>query len=88
MVKVKKSKAYKTLDLLLPPTPTNINEALNGPQRAEWAAALDHEIDRLKERNTFEVCSNVDQVNDKLKPVKSKFAFRDQVSMSSSRMRR
>jgi hypothetical protein len=24
-------------------------------------------MDRLKERNTFEVCSNVDQVNDKLK---------------------
>jgi hypothetical protein len=33
-------------------------------------------MDRLKERKTFEVCSNVDQVNDKLKPVKSKFAFR------------
>jgi hypothetical protein len=49
---------------------------LNGPQGAEWAAALDHEMDRLKERNTFEVCSNVDQVNDKLKPVKFKFAFR------------
>jgi hypothetical protein len=33
-------------------------------------------MDRLKERNTFEVCSSVDQVNDKLKPVKSKFEFR------------
>jgi hypothetical protein len=33
-------------------------------------------MDRLKERNTFEVCSSVDQVNDKLKPDKSKFAFR------------
>jgi hypothetical protein len=33
-------------------------------------------MDRLKERNTFEVCSNVHQVNDKPKPVKSKFAFR------------
>jgi hypothetical protein len=45
-------------------------------KRAEWAAALDHEIDRLKERNTFEVCSSVDQLNNKFKPVKSKFAFR------------
>jgi hypothetical protein len=54
----------------------NITKTLNGPQWNEWAAALDHEIDRLKERNTFEVCSSVDQLNDKLKPVKSKFAFR------------
>jgi hypothetical protein len=33
-------------------------------------------MDRLKERSTFEVYSNVDQLNDKLKPVKSKLAFR------------
>jgi hypothetical protein len=33
-------------------------------------------MDRLKKRNTCEVCSSVDQVSDKLKPVKSKFAFR------------
>jgi hypothetical protein len=33
-------------------------------------------MDRLKERDTFEVFTSVDQVNDKLKPVKSKFAFR------------
>jgi hypothetical protein len=75
-VKFKKARVSKTRDPSLPPTPTNITEALHGPQRAEWAAALDHEMDRLKERNTFEVCKSVDQLNDKLKPVKSKFAFR------------
>jgi hypothetical protein len=66
-VKFKKARVSKTLDPSLPPTPTNITEALHGPQRAEWAAALDHEMDR---------CSSVDQLNHKLKPVKSKFAFR------------
>jgi hypothetical protein len=76
-VKFKKAKVSKTLDPSLPPTPTNITESLHGAQRAEWAAALDHEMDRLKERNTFEVCSSVDQLNDYFKPVKSKFAFRD-----------
>jgi hypothetical protein len=60
------AKVCKTLDPSLPPTHTNITEASNHPQGAEWASALDHEMDRLEERNTFEVCSNVDQVNDKL----------------------
>jgi hypothetical protein len=64
-VKFKKAKVSKTLDPSLPPTPTNITEALHDPQRAEWAAALDHEMDKLKGRNTFKVCSSVDQ-NDKL----------------------
>jgi hypothetical protein len=64
--RVKKAKVCKTPDPSLPLTPTNITEALHGPQQAEWAAALDHEMDRLKERNTFKVCSSVDQLNDKL----------------------
>jgi hypothetical protein len=34
-VKFKKTKVSKTLDPSLPPTPTNITEALHGPQRAE-----------------------------------------------------
>jgi hypothetical protein len=38
-VKFKKVKVSRTLDPLLAPTPTNITEALHGPQRAEWAAA-------------------------------------------------
>jgi hypothetical protein len=75
-VKFKKAKVCKTLDPSLPLTSTNTTEALHGPQRAKWAAALNHEMNRLKERNTFEVCSNFDQVNDKLKTVKYKFAFK------------
>jgi hypothetical protein len=49
------------LDASLPLTPINITEGLHGPQRTEWVAALDHEMDRLRECNTFEVCSNVDK---------------------------
>jgi hypothetical protein len=40
------------------------------------SAALDHKMDRFKERSTFELCINIDQVNDKLKPDKTKFASR------------
>ena len=53
-VKFKKAKVSKTLDPSLPPTPTNITEALHGPQRTDWAAALDNEIDKLKERNNVD----------------------------------
>jgi hypothetical protein len=38
-VKFKKAEVSKTLDPSLPPNPTNITEALHGPQRTEWAVA-------------------------------------------------
>jgi hypothetical protein len=34
-VKFKKVKVWKTLNPSLPPTPTNVTEALNGPQEAD-----------------------------------------------------
>jgi hypothetical protein len=67
-VKFKKAKVRKTLDPSLPPTPTNITESINGPQGAEWAAALDHEMDSLKEPIVCSIKStiNLNQSNPNL----------------------
>jgi hypothetical protein len=46
------------------------------PSMAETHKAHKPDSDPSEERNTFEVCNNVDQVNDTFKTVKSKFAFR------------
>jgi hypothetical protein len=60
----------------LPTVPTSLQEALEGPERHEWFAAWQTEMSRVISRDTFTICSDFMQWNEKVKGIKSKYAFR------------
>lgn len=58
------------------PLPTSLEEAFQGPEAHEWFKAYTTEMQRIIDRNTFDICSDDIQSDDTKKAIKSKFAFR------------
>ena len=62
------------------PSPHNYQEAISGPHSAEWAAALQHELKSLAERNWCTICSETDQKDPSKRGIKSKLCFKIKVN--------
>ena len=67
-----RSVSEQALELDEMPSPHNYQETISGPHSAEWAAALQHELKSLAERNWYTIFSEQDQKDPSKRRIKSK----------------